>query len=41
LRIRLIAIGKLIAEKAARALGWKIIRLRWFCPKCVAEAARR
>jgi hypothetical protein len=41
LRIRLEAIGKLTAEKAAKALGWRIIRLRWFCPKCVAEAARR
>jgi hypothetical protein len=36
----LAAIGNFTAVKAARALDWRIIRGRWFCPKCVAEAER-
>jgi hypothetical protein len=40
LRFRLAAIRNFTAEKAARALDWRIIRGRWFCPKCVAEAER-
>jgi hypothetical protein len=34
-RVMLDAKGPRMAEQNARARGWKIIRLLWFCPACV------